>query len=436
MSGEPVNIYWFRRDLRIEDNHGLSRALKAGLPVLPIFIFDSSILDHLSEDDARVSFIHNTLKEINDSFIQAESSLLVKIGEPLQVFKQLSSAFNISAVYFNEDYEPYAKERDNLIAAFLQSKGIAFHGFKDHLVFAPGEILKDDGDPYTVYTPFMKRWKKEFSPIVARSFKVNISNENLIQRIFPFPGLEETGFSKSKITVPPYSLDRQLVSSYGKARNRPDWQGTTNLSTHLRFGTVSVRKAISVALQYSETLLNELIWREFFGHILYFYPHSATQNFRNGFNLFPWENDPEKIGRWMNGTTGYPLVDAGMRELVKTGLMHNRVRMVTASFLVKDLLVEWRIGEAFFAKHLLDFEQASNVGNWQWAAGTGCDAAPFFRIFNPEEQQKRFDPDFRYIRRWVPEYGTSGYPHPMITHADARVRALTLWKGLSGARHT
>ncbi|MFO7723237.1 MAG: deoxyribodipyrimidine photo-lyase [Bacteroidales bacterium] len=430
MPEKQVNIFWFRRDLRIEDNHGLSRALQAGLPVLPLYIFDTNILYSLPGEDARVNYIHLVLSNIDKSFQAANSSLLVEAGDPPGVFERLIKAYSVSHVFYNEDYEPYAKARDKHIATLLHERGIGFHGHKDQLIFAPGEVLKDDGKPYTVYTPFMKRWKQRFRrEMVLPNQSVSLKGKSA-REAFPFPTLDELGFSPSPIKVPPYNLDKQLLENYSNTRNRPDWQGTTNLSTHLRFGTISVRKAVEKALAYSEEFLNELIWREFFAHVLHFFPDSATHNFRKGFDLFPWENDPDKIARWMSGITGFPLVDAGMRELVATGLMHNRVRMVTASFLVKDLLVDWRIGEAFFAKHLLDYEQSSNVGNWQWAAGTGCDAAPFFRIFNPVEQQKRFDPDFVYVRKWVPEFGTSSYPPPMINHAEARVRALEIYKSL------
>jgi deoxyribodipyrimidine photo-lyase len=430
MAGKQVNIFWFRRDLRIADNHAFSRALMAGLPVLPLFIFDTNIVDPLPDDDARISFIHKALVSIDRTLREAGSSLRVEKGDPAEVFGKLAGELSVVSVFFNEDYEPYARERDKQVAYLLHAIGIQCHGYKDHLIFAPGEVIKDDGKPYTVYTPFMKRWKRQFNRGITRPYPSEPAAGNLAENSLPFPQLHDLDFRPSPILAPPFNLQPALLADYANTRNRPDWQGTTHLSPHLRFGTISIRQAVNQALDHSEVVLNELIWREFFAHILYFYPESAAQNFRKGFDLFPWENDDKKIERWMNGTTGFPLVDAGIRELLATGLMHNRVRMVTASFLVKDLLVDWRIGEAFFAMHLLDYELASNAGNWQWAAGTGCDAAPFFRIFNPVEQQKRFDPDFKYSRKWVPEYGTSGYPPPMINHAEARARALDLYKSL------
>lgn len=425
-----INIFWFRRDLRVEDNHGLFKALQGGFPVLPLFIFDPAILSTLDRCDARGSFIYQQLDAIYRQLRKSGSSLYVVHGEPEQVFADLVKRYSVEKVFANEDYEPYGRMRDEKVRSLLISHNVSTELVGDHLIFAPGEVVKDDRLPYTVFTPFMKRWKLNFSKERIQNYPSEELTGNFYITDIDFPSLESIGFHSSSIEVPQYDISGRLLTGYAETRNRPDLEGTSNLSPHLRFGTISVRRAVSAALEYSETFLNELIWREFFAHILYHFPEVEEKNFRRGFDLFPWENDPVLTEHWMAGTTGFPVVDAGMRQLVSTGLMHNRVRMITASFLVKDLLTDWRIGEAFFARHLLDYELSSNNGNWQWAAGTGCDAAPFFRIFNPYEQQKRFDPDHAYVKRWVPEYGTSAYPDPVVDHALARKRALEVYKSL------
>ncbi len=334
----------------------------------------------------------------------------------------------ISEVYANEDYEPYALKRDRDVGEFLESKGVPLRLFADHLLNAPGKVLKDDGTPYTVYTPFMKRWKLGFEPEMVSPYPSAKHLHNLHKSDGGEPLPDPDGFTPSAIAVPPPKLDEATMIGYKEHRDRPDLDATSYLSPHLRFGTVSVREVARATMDLSETFLNELIWRDFFAHILFHFPEVEKGNFKKGFDFFPWLNREEEIARWTSGTTGFPIVDAGMRQLVQTGFMHNRVRMITASFLVKDLLVDWRMGEAFFAQHLLDYELASNNGNWQWAAGTGCDAAPFFRIFNPAEQQRKFDPNLKYIRKWLPEFGTKQYPEPMIDHADARKRALAAYQ--------
>ena len=430
MTNPHINIFWFRRDLRVEDNHGLFKALQGGIPVLPLFIFDTAILSTLDRCDARVSFIYQQLDAIHRELRKSGTSLYVVHGEPEKVFADLVKRYSVEKVFANEDYEPYGRMRDEKIQVLLKSNSVSSEFVTDHLIFRPGMILKDDGKPYTVFTPFMKRWKLNFSKEMIHNHPSEMLIGNFYNTDIDFPSLERIGFNSSSIEPPQYDISAGLLGSYAETRNRPDIAGTSNLSTHLRFGTISVRSAVSAALDFSETFLNELIWREFFSHILYHFPEVEEKNFRRGFDLFPWENDPVLTERWMAGTTGFPIVDAGMRQLVSTGLMHNRVRMITASFLVKDLLTDWRIGEAFFARHLLDYELSSNNGNWQWAAGTGCDAAPFFRIFNPYEQQKRFDPDLAYVKRWVSEYGTSAYPDPVVDHALARKGALEVYKSL------
>jgi deoxyribodipyrimidine photo-lyase len=424
------NIFWFRRDLRLHDNHALSQALQSGLPVQPLFIYDTSILDLLEGDDSRVWFIGRQLLAIHQQLQQYGSGLRVMQGTPAEVFEALIAEQPIREVYANEDYEPYALQRDKGVEELLLGKGISLRLFPDHLIMPPGAVMKDDGTPYTVFTPFMKRWKLRFHPEMLDPHPTTTLHHQFAGRDATAELPHPLRFTSTHHQVLPPQLSPSMLESYAATRDRPDLDSTSKLGPYLRFGTVSTREVMREALAHSETFMNELIWRDFFAQILFHFPYVAAQSFKKGFALFPWLNNPHDIERWMTGTTGFPIVDAGMRQLVNTGFMHNRVRMITASFLVKDLLVDWRIGEAFFAKHLLDFDLASNNGNWQWAAGTGCDAAPFFRIFNPSEQQRRFDPGFIYVKQWVPEYGSGHYATPMVDHSFARLRALEKYKGM------
>lgn len=430
MSRQGVTIFWFRRDLRLRDNCGFFHALKENDNVLPVFIFDVEILNQLeNKKDARVEFIHAKISELKTEFEKRGSSLLILYGKPEQVFQRLMTKYKIAAVYANRDYEPYAKRRDEKIELLLKKNDIAFHTFKDHVVFEKDEVLKSDGKPYTVFTPYSVRWKATLSASSLHYF----SSENFLHRLYqtaPFrkPALKEIAFSKSGIEIPEPRLNESLLKNYHNTRNTPSLAGTSNLSVHLRFGTVSIREMVVMAKKHNEQFLNELIWREFFQMILWHFPQVVNSAFKKEYDRIQWTNNEEHFRAWCEGKTGYPLVDAGMRELNATGLMHNRVRMVTASFLTKHLLVDWRWGEAYFAEKLLDFELASNNGNWQWAAGCGCDAVPYFRVFNPTEQQKKFDPDFSYIKKWIPEFGTSKYPKPIIEHAFARKRFLEVYK--------
>lgn len=430
MPHTPVNIFWFRRDLRLHDNCGFFHALKNGANVLPIFIFDTEILSKLdNKKDARVEFIHKQLSTLKDEFEKYGSSLKIIYGSPESTFKRLIDKYKITAVYTNRDYEPYAKVRDSQISNLLLENGIAFHTFKDHVIFEKDEVLKPDGKPYTVFTPYSVRWKAALDNNPIEHYP----SENLLDRLFktaPFhtPSLEEITFSKSRIEVPAVRLNQELLKNYHNTRNIPSVGGTSNLSVHLRFGTVSVREMVTLAKNNNEQFLNELIWREFFQTILWHFPQVVNTAFKKDYDAIKWSNNEEHFKAWCEGKTGYPMVDAGMRELNVTGLMHNRVRMVVASFLTKHLLIDWRWGEAYFAEKLLDFELAANNGNWQWAAGCGCDAAPYFRVFNPTEQQKKFDPDFKYIKKWVPELGTANYPKPIVDHVFARNRVLQAYK--------
>jgi deoxyribodipyrimidine photo-lyase len=420
-----VSVFWFRRDLRLVDNTALNHALSSGKPVLPVFIFDDVILEDLPRNDARVNFILQNLMEIDGSLKKFGSSILCKKGNPIKVWNELISEYQITDVFVNKDYEPYALNRDHEIKALLSAKGILFHAYKDQVVFEENEILKPDGKPYTVFTPYKNKWLQnlDHSSLISR---LSPKFENFLKIKFPQPSLNQFGFEANKIKVKAFHIP--LHSEYEKGRNFPALNATSGLSPHLRFGTVSIRSIIDRLKPLDHTFLNELIWREFFMQILFHFPHVAKGNFKSKYDGIRWRNNEPEFERWCNGTTGYPLVDAGMRELNETGYMHNRVRMVTASFLCKHLLIDWRWGEAYFAQKLLDFELASNNGNWQWASGTGCDAAPYFRIFNPSEQLKKFDPEKQYTNRFIPELNSSSYPKPIVEHKFARDRALQAYK--------
>lgn len=424
MAKQKISIFWFRRDLRLEDNHGLHQALKANVPVLPIFIFDTEILEGLDPEDARVTFIYDLLKGMHQKLTERKIGLRCIKGTPLEVYQKLVNDYEVQAVYTNEDYEPYALKRDQKVAQFLKSREIPFFVHKDQVIFAKGEILKNDGKPYTVYTPYKNKWLEHFSGNNLQDFPID-QWEGYLKQEFPFPSLEELGFKPSSISVPDFDLG--VMSHYANNRDYPAKEETSRLGPHLRFGTLSIRKLVGQAKSHS-VFLSELIWREFFMQILYHFPQVVDQNFKPQYNGIAWRNKEEEFSQWKKGQTGYPIVDAGMRELNTTGFMHNRVRMVVASFLCKHLLIDWRWGETYFAEKLLDYELAANNGNWQWAAGTGCDAAPYFRVFNPTEQVKKFDPDLKYIKKWVPELDSLEYPTPMVEHKFARNRALETYK--------
>ena len=432
---ESITIFWFRRDLRLDDNVGLYQALQHGSPVYPIFIFDPEILEKLPQEDARVNFIHEQLQEIRTQLQNnAESSLAIFHDHPKKVFTTLLSQYNVSHVFTNHDYEPYAQKRDNEVRQLLENEGVIFKTFKDQVIFEKNEVVKDDGNPYVVYTPYKKRWKERFNAstdiidyqITFSGFFKNKSLPNL--------ALDEIGFRTSSIKVPSYTVTRDLIQNYEATRNFPAKQkGTSRLGPHLRFGTVSIRKMVQKAIQEeNEVFWSELIWREFFMQILWHFPHTVNAAFKPKYDRIEWRNDEGDFEKWKKGETGYALVDAGMRELNHTGHMHNRVRMLVASFLCKHLLIDWRWGEAYFAEKLLDFELASNVGNWQWAAGSGVDAAPYFRIFNPMTQIEKFDKQKEYINSWVPDLQELTYPTPMVDHKFARERCLKVYKEAVG----
>lgn len=426
----PINIFWFRRDLRLEDNAGLYKALQSGRPVLPIFIFDTEILDELEHsNDARVHFIHNALTQINEQLKEYGASLLIEHGKPVDVWKQLLANYPVEKVFANRDYEPYAKERDQAIKALLDHNNIEFIGAKDQVIFEKNEVVKADGKPYHVFTPYSRAWKKKFETDRPQHHPSESLLHNHYQTApFQLPSLEALNFKPTDVPFPPPSVKPEVLQQYHDKRNYPSLNATSRMGPHLRFGTISIRQLLQKGLENSNTYTNELIWRDFYQMILWYYPQVANQSFKPEFDNIQWINDEHDFQKWCEGKTGYPLVDAGMRQLNTIGYMHNRVRMVTASFLTKHLLIDWRWGERYFAQQLLDYELASNNGGWQWAAGTGVDAAPYFRIFNPQRQIERFDPNYEYIRYWVPEYGTKEYPEPMIDHKFARQRALNTYQ--------
>ncbi len=421
-----INIFWFRRDLRLNDNCGLFHALKSSNPVLPVFIFDTDILDKLEEKkDARVEFIHRAIEEIHSELTRLGSTLFILHSKPADAFKKLAERFDIEEVFTNRDYEPDAIKRDMKVKDCLDSGGIKFNSFKDQVIFEKEEITKADGSPYSVYTPYGKKWKSALKEDDYESYNTRKYFRNFVKtEVTRVPALDEIGFLKTGIRFPSKELKKDIIKQYHKTRDYPAAAGTTRLSVHLRFGTVSIRELVSEAVKLNETWLNELIWREFFMMILYHFPQVAAKCFRAEYENIKWRNDEKEFEAWCKGKTGYPIVDAGMRELNLTGYMHNRTRMITAGFLTKHLLIDWRWGERYFASRLLDYELSSNNGNWQWAAGTGCDAAPYFRIFNPLAQTKKFDPDLTYVKRWVPEFGSADYPKPIVEHKYARNRAL------------
>jgi deoxyribodipyrimidine photo-lyase len=427
---DNLSIFWFRRDLRLEDNAALFHALKENKNILPVFIFDTDILNKLvNKEDRRVEFILLALKKLQEELAALESSLLILHGKPLDVFKDLIVKYKIANVYSNHDYEPDAVLRDQNIAEFLKKKKIGFHLFKDQVIFEKHEVTKDDGLPYTVFTPYMRKWKSRLNGSSLQSYPTEKYYNNFIKtKPFPSVTLKDIGFKPTGIRFCEPSLREDLIRNYQYTRDFPSAEGTSRLSIHLRFGTVSIRKLVSKAVALNEQWLNELIWREFYMMILFHFPYAAKGAFKKQYDKIPWRNNEREFEAWCKGETGYPIVDAGMRELNTTGFMHNRVRMITASFLVKHLLIDWRWGEAYFAEKLNDFDLAANNGGWQWAAGSGCDAAPYFRVFNPYEQTKRFDPEFKYIRKWIPEFEELSYPQPIIDHKLARERVLSVYK--------
>ncbi len=420
----PVNIFWFRRDLRLQDNVGLSKALKGKHPVFPIFIFDTDILKELPNDDARVCFIHTTLQSMHKELVKLGSSLKIYLGKPMEVWASIIKDWDVQNVITNRDYEPYALKRDEEVEDFLSKNEVGFYTYKDQVIFEKDEITKADGLPYTVYTPFKNKWYANFEPYMIDVAAVDTTK--FVKCTLDFPTLKEIGFTESEIKVRPFTIDN--LENYAEERNLPAVDSTSYLSPHLRFGTIGIRELMQRLGMKNQTFINELIWREFFMQILYHFPRVVNNNFRPKYDGIKWRNNKAEFKKWCDGQTGYPMVDAGMRQLNESGYMHNRVRMVTASFLVKHLLIDWKWGEAYFAQKLLDYDLSANNGNWQWAAGTGCDAAPYFRVFNPITQLDKFDKEHKYVKKWIPELDTPRYSLPMVDHKEARLRALATYK--------
>ncbi|MDB5002282.1 MAG: deoxyribodipyrimidine photo-lyase [Mucilaginibacter sp.] len=430
-----TTIFWFRRDLRLDDNAGLYHALKSGKQVLCLFIFDPAILDKLdNKQDTRVTFIYDTITDLHKELQEHGSSLLVLYDTVEKAWQQIIKDHNVGAVYTNHDYEPYAKMRDEAIGKLLKQHDIELKTYKDQVIFENDEVIKDDGKPYTVFTPYSRKWKQKLNEFYLRSYPTKKYLNNLLKiKRLPIPTLKDFGFERSEQDMPGNHY-KTVIDDYAEKRDYPAIKGTSHIGMHLRFGTVSIRKLATDANNaHEKTWLNELIWREFYMMILHHFPKTVDRAFRPEYDRIQWINNEQLFEAWCKGETGFPLVDAGMRELNTTGFMHNRVRMLTASFLTKHLLIDWRWGERYFATKLLDYEMASNVGGWQWAAGCGTDAAPYFRIFSPDAQLKRFDPEFKYIKKWVPEYADfSTYPKPIIDHAFARDRCLKTFKAALG----
>ena len=421
-----VNIFWFRRDLRLYDNAGLYHALRGDHPVLPVFIFDRNILDELEDKtDRRVEFIHLALQEIQQQLVKLGSSLDVRYGKPVDIYKELLREYDVRTIFTNHDYEPYARERDSSIEKLLKENNTGFCTFKDQVILEKDEVLKDDGKPYTVFTPYSRKWKAVVTDFHLKPYPNKKYFKNFYkQPESKIPALKEMGFESTGLSFPEKEWKGQVIRNYKEQRDIPSVQGTSRLSVHLRFGTISIRTLAAEAGALNETFLNELIWRDFYHMILWHFPKVVGHAFKPEYDKIRWRNNEKEFKAWCDGKTGYPIVDAGMRELNATGFMHNRVRMIVASFLTKHLLIDWRWGEAYFAKKLLDFDLAANNGGWQWAAGSGCDAAPYFRVFNPYLQTKKFDPELKYVRKWVPEFEELTYPQPIVEHEVARKRCL------------
>ncbi|NUY79762.1 deoxyribodipyrimidine photo-lyase [Flavobacterium sp. MAH-1] len=423
-----MNIFWFRRDLRLHDNCGFFHALSTNQQVLPVFIFDSNILEELPKDDHRITFIHQLLQQMDSELKKHDRKLAVFHGSPEDIFAKLIAEHKIENVFANHYYEPYATKRDEAIAKLFKKHDIGFATFKDQVIFEKSEIVKDNGEPYVVFTPYSKRWLEAFKKCSLPNFPSEKHLSKIANHHYKFLSLEYIGFETSKLDIFDYRLTPKIIKEYENNRNFPAIDGTSRVSPYLRFGALSIRKVVAKAAENNHTFLKELIWREFFMQILWHFPHTATKAFKPEYDRIKWRYAEKEFEKWREGKTGYPMVDAGMRELNQTGFMHNRVRMVVSSFLCKHLLLDWRWGEAYFAQKLFDFEQSSNVGNWQWAAGSGVDAAPYFRIFNPEEQLKKFDKDLKYVRKWIPEYDSFEYPEPIVDHKEARERCLKVYK--------
>lgn len=439
MDKQPVSFFWFRRDLRLQDNAGLYHALKSGLPVIPLFIFDKNILDQLeNKSDPRVTFIHQSIIHLKHQLNELGSDLVVLYDTPDNAWKTLFEEYTIKNIFTNRDYEPYAKQRDSVLSQMAAAKGCTWNDYKDQCIFERDEVIKDDGTPYTIFTPYSKKWKAKLDAFYLKTFPTekHFSSLNRTNATSVLPSLAQMGFKESNTVFPSVEVPQSVIKNYTLNRDFPSIQGTSHLGIHFRFGTISIREKANKARQLNETFLNELIWRDFYMMILDHFPQIGEgKAFKPQYDFIRWRNEEKEFALWCEGKTGYPIVDAGMRELNATGFMHNRVRMIVASFLTKHLLIDWRWGEAYFAEKLLDYDLSANNGGWQWAAGCGTDAAPYFRLFNPTLQAQKFDPQQQYINQWVPELNTPEYPKPMVEHAFARNRCLEIYKAALMTKH-
>jgi deoxyribodipyrimidine photo-lyase len=463
-------LVWFRRDLRDDDHAALHYAGRAAAAVFCAFVFDAEILDGLRErSDRRVEFILDSVHALDAALRARGGALIVLHGRAREAIPALARALRVDVVHVNRDYEPDAIERDRAVAAALARDGIAFEGWRDQVVFERNEVVTRSGAPFTVFTPYRRAWLAALTPDrVAPLTTSRVSLQRPPDELSPpLPDLATLGFRTTNLATlgvragsagaaTRFADFRRRIDRYAATRDHPARKGPSYLSVHLRFGTMSIRTPVRFAHARSlrpggegaAAWLSELVWREFYAQLLWHHPQVVAHAFREALDELPFRNDPARIAAWQEGRTGYPIVDAGMRQLAATGYMHNRLRMITASFLVKDLLCDWRIGERHFAEQLLDYDLASNNGGWQWAASTGCDAQPWFRIFNPETQSRRFDPDGAFIRRYVPEIAhldddaihapwsaaaargvapPADYPPPIVDHAKARAEALALF---------
>ena len=460
------SLCWFRRDLRIVDHAALYHALKDSGKVYCVFVFDTDILSHLTDKaDRRVDFIWQSVRELQQSLEKLGGGLIIRHGSALVEVPALVVELGVDALYVNQDYEPDAMGRDDMVKRMLQQQDVVCHSYKDHVIFEKNEVLTQSGGAYNVFTPYKKAWLKKLETFFVKAYPVEKHAAALAAQSSPLPSLKELGFHRTELKLAAGMSGAQLlfesfsqrIVHYHEWRDFPSAQGPSYLSVHLRFGTISIRELVRFALSQpgpgAQTWLSELIWRDFYQMLLYHYPNVVGHAFKEKYDKIKWPGSESHFLAWCSGQTGYPLVDAAMRQLNQTGYMHNRLRMVSASFLVKDLQIDWKKGEEYFAQKLLDYDLAANNGGWQWAASTGCDAQPWFRIFNPVTQSEKFDARGDFIRHYIPELSgcdekvihapwkmsfaqqqASGvvigisYPAPLVDHAEAREITLALFK--------
>lgn len=427
---QETALFWFRRDLRLKDNHGLFQALKSGRPVTCIYIFDTNRLSQLEKNDARITFIHNTLSDLKKELEEYGSTLDVRFGDPVKIFPHLIRVYNFRQVFANHDYDSYSTELDHKVRNLLMEHSIKFRSFKDHVIFEKNEIIDSKNEPYVTFDPYFKKWKKSITFNKVFNYKSEFYLKNLFNMSpIEFPTINQIGFEKSKIEFNSPSLSLSTIKNYDKTKTFPGIKnGTSRIGIHLRYGTISVRECVNFALSHNDSWLTELIWRDFYNQILFHFPHIENSSFKKSYDKIKWENNEELFQKWCEGNTGYPLVDAGMRELKNTGYMHSQIRIIVSSFLCKNLRIDWRWGERYFSKHLLDFDLASNIGGWQGAAGSGVESTPYFQVSNPLKQTHSFDPQLTYIKKWVPEFKNPDYPKPIVDFIESREICFKMYK--------